>query len=328
MLDRMVAGMDALLDQVLGQMAVRAIGATVHAAAFTGRAYFELTQSERDLSIERDVAYGRLHAQRLDVYRSRASHGPLPALLYLHGGGFQQLSRHTHAWFAMQFARAGYVVFNADYRLAPRHPYPAASDDARSAAEFVLSHGERYGVLACDLTVAGESAGANLALGLAISARPMPLRAVVLFSGLLQVSHPARLAREGNLSRVVRARLASIPRDYIGVHARDREPRQADPFLDPLLWLARNPGSLRAMPPVYASCGTRDPVAPDTLRLQALLRDSGVAHCVEIYDGEPHAFQGMPLRRHAQASWRACLGFLAASRARRSEPAAKNSSHV
>ncbi len=313
----MASRTDALLDQLLARLALGAISTTVHSAAFVARAHSELNRSLCDLSIERGVAYGRLPEQRLDIYRLRAATEPRPVLLYLHGGGFQLLSRRTHAWFAVQFARAGYLVFNADYRLSPRHPYPAASDDARSAAEHILAHAARWGGDPADLTVAGESAGANLALGLAISGRPTALRAAVLFSGLLQVSHPARLSRTPALSRIVRARIASIPRDYVGPHARDREPRVADPLLDPLLWLERQPEQACRLPPIYASVGTNDPILSDTLRLQTVLASSGVRHRVDVYRGEPHAFQGMPRRPHAEASWRACLEFLAAARASR-----------
>jgi acetyl esterase len=315
----MSIGFDALLERVLARLATCTISATAHSAAFAGRIHERATGSLRDLSIEHDMAYGPLPAQRLDVYRLRDAAEARPMLLYLHGGGFQLLSRRTHARFATLFAKAGYVVFNADYRLAPRHPYPAATDDARRAAEFVLAQATRWGGKPGDLTVAGDSAGANLALGLAFSGKSIPLQAAVLFSGFLQVSHPARLERERALSRVVRARIASIPRDYLGGRAFDREPHHADPLLDPLLWLEQEPARVRDLPLIYASVGTADPVVSDTLRLKQLLAAADVPHRVDVYADEPHVFQGMPLRQHARASWHSCLTLLAESRRQKLE---------
>src|SRR5215468_3738307 len=79
------------------------------------------------VDVIRDVAYrptGR-RAHRLDVYlprdrhRRRRGEGPLPVVLYIHGGGFRILSKETHWMMGLAFARRGYLVFNINYRLAP-----------------------------------------------------------------------------------------------------------------------------------------------------------------------------------------------------------------
>src|SRR5437016_1335584 len=83
----------------------------------------------RGVRVERNVAYHQRGAphHRLDVYQTRERG---PALLYLHGGAFRILSKDTHWLMATIFAKAGYVVFNANYRLAPVHRFPAATEDA------------------------------------------------------------------------------------------------------------------------------------------------------------------------------------------------------
>lgn len=301
---------DSIVDRMLGRVAMHSIGLTAHSASFVARSVAQARGELQALSIQSDVAYGPRPEQRLDVVRMQTRPRKTRVLLYLHGGGFQQLSRHSHWWFAARFARAGFTVLNADYRLAPRHPYPAAVEDAERAFAFAVSYAQAQSEGLPEVIVAGESAGANLALGLAIRSEPAKPRAVVLFSGLLQVSDLARFSRERALSRLARARIASIARDYTQCGVDEPPSVPSDPRLDPLLWLEHNPALARGLPPIYASAGTRDPVVSDTQRLERTLAAVGAVRSVEVYPGEPHAFQALPFRKHAKQSWASCLRFL------------------
>lgn len=301
---------ESLLDRALGRGAMHGIGLVAHSASCLLRSVAEARGDLRDLSIQRDVIYGPRPEQRLDIVRMRERPGKTRVLLYLHGGGFQQLSRHSHWWFAARFARAGFTVLNADYRLAPGHPYPAAVEDAERAFALAVSYAQTQSEGVPDVTVAGESAGANLALGLAIRGEPERPRAAVLFSGLLQVSDLARFSRERAISRIARARIASIARDYAQCGVDEPPSVPCDPRLDPLLWIEDNPRLARALPPIYASAGTRDPIVSDTQRLERALAEAGAESLVEVYPGERHAFQALPFRRHAKQSWQSCLRLL------------------
>src|SRR5262249_58601271 len=55
--------------------------------------------------------------------------GPFPVVVYLHGGGWVAGSPKTHRKLGMQFAEAGFLTVNVDYRLAPEHPFPAGFGD-------------------------------------------------------------------------------------------------------------------------------------------------------------------------------------------------------
>ena len=76
-------------------------------------------------------------AHLLDVYRPKERSGPCPVLVYVHGGAFSILSKDTHWLMALAFARRGFVVFNINYRLAPKHPFPAAIEDACRAGAWI-----------------------------------------------------------------------------------------------------------------------------------------------------------------------------------------------
>src|SRR5258708_39674826 len=70
--------------------------------------------------------------------------GPHPVVVYLHGGGWVGGSSRSHRKLGMQFAEAGYLTINVDYRLAPEHPFPAGPDDCRHAVKWEGESAERW----------------------------------------------------------------------------------------------------------------------------------------------------------------------------------------
>lgn len=101
-----------------------------------------------------------------------ASRTPLPALLYLHGGGFVIGGVQTHDSLCRQLAlRSGAAVISLDYRLAPEHRFPAAVDDAWAALEALVAQPARWGLAERPPAVGGDSAGGTLAAVSALHAR-------------------------------------------------------------------------------------------------------------------------------------------------------------
>ena len=98
--------------------------------------------------------------------------GPLPIVVYFHGGGHVIGSLDTHQPLCADLAhRTGSVVVSVDYRLAPEHPFPAAVDDAYAATTWACAHAAELGGTADAVGVAGDSAGGNLAAAVALMAR-------------------------------------------------------------------------------------------------------------------------------------------------------------
>ncbi|WP_139977492.1 alpha/beta hydrolase [Nocardioides litoris] len=92
-----------------------------------------------------------------------ATDGPVPTLVYLHGGGFVIGDLDTHDQTCRRLcARAEVAVLSVDYRLAPEAPYPAAVDDALAAVAWAADHLAELGGAEV-LGVGGDSAGGNLA---------------------------------------------------------------------------------------------------------------------------------------------------------------------
>ena len=160
-------------------------------AARLGRLHPHARPEAHGISVTRDVPYDPANPfRRLDVWQPAAARAgsTAPALLYVHGGGFRILSKETHWIMALTFARQGFVVFNIDYRLAPKHPFPAALEDAAEAYAWVVDRAADFHADAARLVLAGESAGANLVAALTLAAcveRPEAFARRVFATGLV-----------------------------------------------------------------------------------------------------------------------------------------------
>jgi len=102
---------------------------------------------------------------RVREYRPGGAAGrPLPALLYLHGGGWTIGDLETHDVLCRSLCNgSGCAVFSVDYRLAPEHPFPAAFDDTLLAFRWLAGHAAQLGIDAARIAIGGDSAGGNLA---------------------------------------------------------------------------------------------------------------------------------------------------------------------
>jgi acetyl esterase len=272
------------------------------------------------VEVLRDIPYrdGGQREHLLDIYRPIKREGPLPVVFYIHGGGFSLLSKETHWIFALMFARRGYLVVNINYRLAPQYPFPAGATDVCDAYVWLHQHIAEYGGDPSRVAVAGESAGANFAVALAVAAcapRPEPWaqavyalnrppRVVMPACGLLQVSDSERFVRAKLVGAFVAGRLQDLSASYLGGVT------EAIELADPLLLLESTGAFHRPLPPFFIVAGSGDPVAQDSHRLEAALRQRGVPCVARYYPNEPHAFHAFVMRAQARACWRDTYSFL------------------
>jgi triacylglycerol lipase len=130
---------------------------------FTQSLYKPLLDVQRrdGVHVEHDLVYGAEERQRLDVYRPAAtSSGLKPMMVFLHGGGFIRGDKRDRENVGQHFARAGVVTVVPNYRLAPRHVWPAGALDAIAVFQWAKQHAGAYGADASRIFLAGESAGA------------------------------------------------------------------------------------------------------------------------------------------------------------------------
>lgn len=298
-----------------------ALDAGMHVVAGLADFLPQMKQRMATSRLVEDVPYARHGGEmlRLDILQPKGP-GPHPVLVYLHGGAFSVGSKRTHRALAAAYASRGYLVCNVDYRLAPRHPFPAAIEDACAAWSWAADHVGEYGGDRQRMALAGESAGANLALSVVLAcctARPERFAArlfergvrpvaALLYCGFLQTSRPARHRRAG--VSALAARVATdAARAYLG--ASFEHPAREHALADPLC-VVEAMQAPSGLPALFIAAGLSDPVAADSQRLESALRRLQSPCSAHYYAGEPHAFHVMFWRENAIRCWRDSFEFL------------------
>jgi acetyl esterase len=110
-----------------------------------------------------DEPYGNEPDMVLDVHRPSSTDAALPALMWVHGGGFVGGSKHELAAYLELIAGDGYAVVAPDYSLAPEHRYPTATRQVMEALRYVRANAERLGIDPSRVVLGGDSAGAQIA---------------------------------------------------------------------------------------------------------------------------------------------------------------------
>ena len=156
-----------------------------------------------------NVAYGPHRRHRLDVWRTTTTPTGAPVILYLHGGAWTFGDKREQGRPMLhEFVARGWVVVTANYRLAPRDPWPAQIEDVTRALAWVKKNVGAHGGDPARVVVAGGSAGGHLAALLALSSedptwRPWDVKGVadwrvagaIPFYGVLEMTGDERYWR-------------------------------------------------------------------------------------------------------------------------------------
>ncbi len=206
------------------------------------------------------------------VYRPRA--GRLPAVLYLHGGGWVIGSVQTHdGACAALAADADVVVASVQYRRAPENPWPAPNDDAYAALEWLVAAADVLDIDARRIAVGGDSAGAHLALGVAIEARdragPAIARQLLIYPVLEPRFDTASYREYATSPALTRAEMVDFWEAYLP-DGFDTGDARAVPTR----------ASLRGLPPAQVIVAGLDPLCDEGVALARALDDAGVATTV------------------------------------------------
>jgi acetyl esterase len=221
---------------------------------------------------------------RLRLYEPEAGMQPGPAVLYIHGGGWVICSLDTHDGVCRRLANAsGLRVASLDYRMAPEHPFPAPIEDCVAAAAWLAEHGSGLGIDGARLALAGDSAGANLALAACIAlrdrGRQLP-RAAALIYGVFSADNdsPSHRAFGGGEHVLATATMRWFWDQYV-----------PDPYLRSHPLAAPLHADLAGLPPLYVSAAELDPLRDDSDRLAGRLAAAGVDFDYRLWRGVTHA---------------------------------------
>jgi acetyl esterase len=203
--------------------------------------------------------------------------GPRALLVFFHGGGFVMGSLDSHDQPCRILARYADVdVLSVAYRLAPEHPFPAASDDAYASYVWAREHAAALG--ACDVALGGDSAGAHLATLAALTAKrravPQPMAQLLLYPTVdrLVAWRSLELFRDDFF--LTAGDIAWCTKHYVGAHEMDA------PLSSPLL-----NEDLAGLSPTFLVTAGFDPLRDEGEAYGRALRRAGVqARCYRAPD--------------------------------------------
>jgi acetyl esterase/lipase len=117
--------------------------------------------------VKRDVAYGAGLRNKLDIYAPTTNQGPLPVIVFVHGGSWSSGDKAPYEFVGRALAAQGFLTLVISYRLHPEHPYPAFVEDTALAIDWATRHASEFGGNPHRVFVMGHSAGGyNAALAI------------------------------------------------------------------------------------------------------------------------------------------------------------------
>ena len=217
-----------------------------------------------------------------------AGEGPLPVVVYFHGGGWVIGDLEVVDRPCRQLAdAAGAIVVSVDYRLAPEHVYPAAFDDCYAATAWVAEHAGAIGADTGRLAVAGDSAGGNLAAAVSLAARDRggpAIAAQLLIYPVTDFNFGTPSYTENADGYILtRASMTWFWAHYLGAQELDK-----DPYACPL-----RADSLAGLPAAYVATSEFDPLRDEGEAYAAALEQAGVPVTAKRFDGQLHGFLWM-----------------------------------
>lgn len=231
-----------------------------------------------------------------------------PAMVFFHGGGMVLCDIDTHdrvcRWLALA---SGARVISIDYRLAPQSKFPAQRDDALTAVRAIVAEAATWGIDPGRLSVGGDSAGGNLAAGVAhesAAGRAPPLAAQLLIYPWVQmdeITASMQAQKDTALPAFKWFRDAYAP---TGANL-------SDPAISPL-----RATSFAGQPPCVLVTAGGDPLLDEDLAYETALLDAGVAVTRQHYPDQIHGFfsysavssQALPAMRAAGEALGGLLG--------------------
>lgn len=224
---------------------------------------------------------------RVRVYRPNDQPNKLPALFWIHGGGFVMGDIEQDDRLMEQMVnRIGCVAVSVDYRLAPEHPFPAPVEDCYAGLKWLFAHANELGVEPSRIAIGGPSGGGGLTAGLGLLVRDrkeVPVAFQLLIYPMIDdrnvtpasyaITDPRVWNRENNRFGW---------KAYLG---RDGGGAGVSPYA-----AATRTTDLSGLPPTYISVGALDLFVDENIEYAQRLIQAGVPTELHVYPGAFHGF--------------------------------------
>ena len=226
-------------------------------------------------------------AVRVRVYRPTDQPGKLPALYWIHGGGYVMGDIEQDDRLMKQMVkRIGCVAVSVDYRLAPEHPFPAPVEDCYGGLKWLFRHADELGVEPSRIAIGGASGGGGLAAGLALLTRDRG-EVRVAFQLLIYPMIDDRNVTPASYA-ITDPRMWNRESNRLGWKAylgRDGGGADVSPYA-----AAARATDLTNLPPAYIPVGALDLFVDENIQYAQRLIQAGVPTELHVYPGAFHGF--------------------------------------
>ena len=236
------------------------------------------------------------------IFSPRGTEGvALPCLVFFHGGGFIMPAAPHHYTLAREYAeRARCRVVFPDYRLAPKHPFPAAAHDCADAYRWTAAHADELQIDPNRIAVGGDSAGGDLAAAVSQMARdlgwPAPVFQLLIYP-VTDRSMQTETAKQFRDTPLWNTALS----EKMWAWYLPREPEEPVCYAAPI-----EAASFAGLPAAYVEVADFDALRDEGLAYADALEKAGVPVTLRRTKGTPHGFEVLtraPITRTA-AGWR------------------------
>jgi acetyl esterase/lipase len=224
---------------------------------------------------------------RVRIYRAEDQSSKLPALYWIHGGGYVMGDIDMDDRLMKQMVkRIGCVAASVDYRLAPEHPFPTPVEDCYTGLKWVFAHADELGVEPARIAIGGPSGGGGLTAGLGLLARDrkeVQVAYQLLIYPMIDDRNATAAAHAITDPRVWNRESNRLGwKAYLG---RDGGGADVSPYA-----AATRATDLSNLPPTYISVGTLDLFVDENIDYAQRLIQAGVPTELHVYPGAFHGF--------------------------------------
>lgn len=234
------------------------------------------------------VRYGKeSRKQSLDVVIPEGK-PPFPVMVYIHGGAFHVMDKRSYRRLSRYFASRGYLVFNINYRMAPRHRFPVGLQDVGAAVKWANDNARRYGGNSSRMFLAGDSAGAYFASMYAAATQSPGLMSSIGIEEWIPPEHLLGLLLFYGAYDMETILDTGFPLINFVSHG----------FFgfDPQVYSSRaetaSPGRhiTSSFPPAFVTSGERDSLHPESVEFDRVLTEAGIPHRTLFFTRKEHPF--------------------------------------
>ncbi len=221
------------------------------------------------------------------IYTPKQPKGPLPVIVYYHGGGYVIADIDVYAGSTQGLCElTGAIVVSVEYPRGPEHKFPAAHNVCFDAYQWVLSNAATFNGDPTKIAVVGESAGGNLAANVSIMARDkkiqMPLYQVLVYPIANNDMNNESYMLYGNAKPLNKPMMEWFVKNAF---------TSPDEAADPRISLVK--ANLTGLPPTLIIAAEIDPLLSEGKLLSEKLTAANVKTTYEFYGGVTHEFFGM-----------------------------------